>query len=66
MKFVYVVTYGYEYEGERLHAVWRTLRQARLSRPQNGDSQHIYRVMLDSGAKKEMPWVPKQKAKDHS
>lgn len=59
MKFVYVVTYGYAYEGEQLDAVFSTLAEARRHQPRGGDSQHIYKVRLNSVAprKREMPWI---------
>ena len=47
---VYVVTKGYDYEGERVMGVASTLTKARdLERAvEGGDHRYIYRVRLDS------------------
>lgn len=58
MKYVYVVTYGYAYEGEQVDGVYSTLTEARKNCPSRGDSQHIYKMLLNStrAMRREMPW----------
>lgn len=57
MNYVYVVTKGYDYEGECVVGVFSTLEMARACNP-GGDSQHIYRFQMDTQHYDEMAWVP--------
>ena len=55
MKYIYIVTKGYDYEGEEVCGAYTTLSLARKNLPAGGDSQHIHRLEVDTANDKEMP-----------
>lgn len=47
MKYVYIVGYSYDYEGDYIEGVYSSLEEARKHKPKGGDSQWVVRYRLD-------------------